>query len=86
MLKRDELCNPESCLNKAGELEPLFVLRANDENAPAAVAAWARDYIVAKGGWGKMTPAQQKKYSEAMDIAGQMRIWGMHNSLKRVRA
>jgi hypothetical protein len=72
MLKRDELANPESCLNKADTLEPLFVLRANDENAPASVAAWARDYIIAKGGWGKMTAEQQAKYTEAMDNAGDM--------------
>jgi putative hemolysin len=80
MLKRDELANPESCLNKAHDLEPLFVLRANDETAAANVAAWARDYIVAKGGWGNMTQEQQKKYSEAMHIAGDMRIWQMHKA------
>ncbi len=80
MLKRDELANPDSCLNRAHDLEPLFVLRANDENAPASVAAWARDYIRTKGGWAKMTEAQQKKYSEAMNIAGDMRIWQMHKA------
>jgi hypothetical protein len=80
MLKRDELTDPESCLNKADAHEPLFVLRANDENAPASVAAWARDYIIAKGGWANMTSAQQKKYGEAMDIAGDMRIWQMHKA------
>lgn len=84
MLKRDELTNPESCLNKADEAEPLFVLRANDENAPAAVAAWARDYIVSKGGWGNMTPDQQKKYAEAMDVASNMRIWKMHQNKRRM--
>lgn len=78
MLKRDELANPESCLNKAADDEPLFVLRANDENAPAAVAGWARDYIVSKGGWGNMTDAQKKKYTEAMDAASHMRIYKMH--------
>jgi hypothetical protein len=78
MLKRDELTNPKSCLNKADEAEPLFVLRANDENAPAAVAAWARDYIVSKGGWGNMSDNQKAKYAEAMDIASSMRIWQMH--------
>jgi len=77
MLKRDELRDPDSCLNKADETEPLFVLRANDENAPAAVAAWARDYIVSKGGWGAMTPEQHAKYAEAMDVASNMRIWKM---------
>lgn len=78
MLKRDELTNPESCLNRAADDEPLFVLRANDENAAPSVAAWARDYIVAKGGWGVMTKEQKAKYAEAMDIAANMRIWQMH--------
>ncbi len=58
--------------------EPIFVLRANDENAPGLVAAWARDYIVSKGGWNKMTDEQRAKFAEAMDIAGHMRIWKMH--------
>lgn len=85
MLKRDELANPESCLNKASDTEPLFVLRANDENAAPIVAAWARDYIVAKGGWANMTAEQQKKYGEAMDIASDMRIWQMHKSKAALR-
>lgn len=84
-MKRDEIATPDSCLNKADDTEPLFVLRANDENAPAAVAAWARDYIVSKGGWGAMTPEQHKKYAEAMDIAGDMRIWKMHQNKRAVR-
>lgn len=78
MLKRDELSDAGSCLNKAAEDEPLFVLRANDENASSAVAAWARDYIVSKGGWGVMTKEQKAKYAEAMDVAANMRIWQMH--------
>lgn len=85
MLKRDELTNPNSCLNKADDNEPLFVLRANDENAAPIVAAWARDYIVAKGGWGNMTPEQQKKYAEAMDIASSMRIFQMHKAKAALR-
>jgi len=43
MLKRDELANPESCINKAADDEPVFVLRANDENAPAIVLEWCRE-------------------------------------------
>lgn len=85
MLKRDELSDANSCLNKAADNEPLFVLRANDPTAPAAVAAWARDYIVDKGGWGNMTEAQRKKYEEAMDLAGHMRIWQMHKHKRAAR-
>jgi hypothetical protein len=83
MLKRDELKDPNSCLNRSDEAEPLFVLRANDDNAPAAVAAWARDYIVSKGGWGNMSDNQKKKYAEAMDIASSMRIWQMHKNKRQ---
>lgn len=80
MIKRDEIATPTSCLNCAADDEPLFVLRANDESAPAQVAAWARNYLEDKGGWLKMTPAQQKKYTDAMDLAGHMRIWKMQKN------
>jgi hypothetical protein len=83
MLKCDEIANPNSCLNKAGEAEPIFVLRANDENAPACVAAWARDYILSKGGWDKLSDEKKKKYNEAMDIAAEMRIWQMRKNKTR---
>jgi hypothetical protein len=81
-IKAVELNDPNSCINKAADDEPVFVLRANDENAAPAVAAWARDYIVSKGGWGVMTKEQRAKYTEAMDIVGAMRIWLMHKHRK----
>lgn len=77
MLKRDELATQTSCLNRAADDEPIFVLRANDENAPAAVIGWTRDYIYAKGGWDKMTELQKKKIEEATSLAGKMRVWKM---------
>lgn len=40
MIKRDELSNPNSCLNKAEPDEIVFVLRAKDESAPVAIQAW----------------------------------------------
>ena len=40
MIKRDELADPNSCLNKAADDEPIFVLRAQDFLAPAAVTRW----------------------------------------------
>jgi len=83
MLKRDELANPESCINKAADDEPVFVLRANDENAPAIVTEWCREYIVSKGGWSKLTEEQRKKYNEAMHLASDMRIWKMHQHKRR---
>ena len=41
MLKKDELRDPNSCLNKAGADEPKFVLRANDPVAAQAIRHWA---------------------------------------------
>lgn len=40
MIKRDELTDPRSCLNRARDDERLFVLLARDRAAPAAVRAW----------------------------------------------
>ena len=75
MLKRDELANPDSCLNKAGDDEPIFVLRANDEAAPGIVGAWALAYARQKGGASRMTPEQQAKAREAVQLADNMKRW-----------
>ncbi len=40
MIKHQELSDPESCLNKAGYDELIFVLRSKDTAAVAAVRAW----------------------------------------------
>lgn len=42
MRKRDELSNPNSCLNKAREDEVLFVLIARDEDAPGTIRDWIK--------------------------------------------
>jgi len=45
MRKRDELTNPDSCLNKAGDTEMLFVLRGHDLAAPSAIRAWIEERV-----------------------------------------
>lgn len=40
MKKNEELANPNSCLNRAEEDEPIFVLRANDPLAPSVIRSW----------------------------------------------
>lgn len=40
MLKKDELENLNSCLNKAKHNEMLFTLRAHDVCAPATIRHW----------------------------------------------
>lgn len=45
MKKRDELADPNSCLNKAKDDEMLFVLLARDPAAAVAVRAWVGERI-----------------------------------------
>jgi len=58
---------PPGCLGKAYLDEPLFVLRAQDRCAPAAVRDWAHR---AKG-----AGCAAAKVDEAMDIAREMEAW-----------
>jgi predicted component of type VI protein secretion system len=45
MLKKDELKDPTSCMNRARALEMVFVLLARDAAAPVAVRAWIEERI-----------------------------------------
>jgi len=40
MLKKDEVSDPNSCLNKATDDMPIFVLKAADLIAVKALSAW----------------------------------------------
>jgi len=42
MIKTEELSTLESCLNRAGDGEMLFVLRAKDPCAPHAIREWVK--------------------------------------------
>lgn len=66
MLKRDELANPASCINKAASDEPVFVLRAKDPLAAQAVRLWA---AMADG------RHEPEKRQEALDLADRMDEW-----------
>lgn len=57
----------DSCLQKAAEDEPIFVLRAKDTLAPGLVEEWA-DRAAAQG-------APDGKVAEARMQADQMRAW-----------
>jgi hypothetical protein len=76
MLKRDEVANKNSCLNKAREDEPIFVLRANDPIAPAMVRLWASTYrdekMAQRGG---PTQEQSLKWAQANKLADDMEAW-----------
>jgi hypothetical protein len=73
--KADNIIEPRSCWNRAELDEPVFVLRANDPAAPAAVIMWATQYRESKGGWLAMTVEQRQKFYDALDVAQAMRDW-----------
>lgn len=72
MIKRDEIKGP-SCLTKAEDDEPLFVLRANDRLAPQIVRQWAAAYRISKGD--TISALQLTKYYEALALAKAMEKW-----------
>lgn len=46
-LKRDEIADPNSCLNRAAADEPIFVLRAKDPLAAKMVEDWSARSVIA---------------------------------------
>lgn len=78
MLKKDELSNPNSCLNRADENEWLFVLRANDPIAPTLVREWAlryREYKYKEKGNDQLNDKESAKFREALDTSLAMMDW-----------
>lgn len=82
MIKTQEISDPNSCLNRAADDEPLFVLRANDETAPSVVWNWAAQYLAAKGGRidehgdiRGLKPEQLVKYNDALASIESMQAW-----------
>ncbi len=45
MLKSREIADPGSCLNKAHDDEPVFVLLGRDRAAPYTIRCWANERI-----------------------------------------
>jgi len=75
MLKENEISIPTSCLNKAADDEPIFVLKSTDELAPATVRQWAVWYRQSKQAADEWTSEREAKYREAMQLAAQMEEW-----------
>lgn len=67
MRKRSELSEPTSCLNRAAELELVFVLRGHDRAAPATIRFWTRERLRL----GKNLPGDAQ-LTEAIACAGAM--------------
>lgn len=49
MLKHEELTNPQSCMNRAKDDEPTFVLLGRDVAAPATIRQWVHGRIFIYG-------------------------------------
>jgi hypothetical protein len=45
VIKKFEVSDPTSCLNKAADDEPVFVLRAHDRTAAQAVRWWLENAL-----------------------------------------
>jgi hypothetical protein len=80
MTKRENLADPNSCLNKAEDDEPLFILRASDPLAPALVRLWAsrHDRGVQEGTL-LNTLEDAGKSGSAMAVAAKMEGWRRTN-------
>jgi hypothetical protein len=68
MKKIDEITTPDSCINKAENDEPVFVLRANDPLAAGTVDYWANQ---AEG----TNIHEVYKINTARELAQEMRRW-----------
>lgn len=75
MIKRKEIADPTSCLNRAADDEPLFVLRAHDINGSHMVRVWANSYASRNGGVGRLDERQLAKYNSALETAQDMENW-----------
>lgn len=69
MRKECELSNPESCLNKADDLEMIFVLRGKDLAAPSVIRMWAEARITLG-----LNTRDDAKMREALQCAGIMEL------------
>lgn len=80
MLKKNEVADPNSCINRAEDDEPVFVIRANDPLMPKVVQFWANEYQQMKLTLsGVLSEAQYQKFQEALQIADQAREWYITN-------
>jgi hypothetical protein len=68
--KTELMRDPNSCLGKAADDEPVFLLRAHDVAAPAVIEYWVGKRIALN----KNAP-DDPKIIESLDIANKMREW-----------
>jgi hypothetical protein len=75
MIKADEISNPSSCLNKALDHEPVFVLLGRDALAPETIRYWANERVRS---WRNTYNDEQIK--GAFALADQMEEWRRQKS------
>lgn len=69
MKKRDELADPKSCLNRAQDDEPIFVLLGRDPAAAETIRYWARRRVeLGQNQW------SDPKIVEAIEAAANMEL------------
>lgn len=67
--KREEVSNPDSCLNRAQPHEMLFVLLARDVAAPTAIRAWCTERIrLGRNQWDDAQIAEALRCADSMDM------------------
>ena len=74
MDKNELTSNPQSCLNKSSQHEPLFVLCARDPLAPKLVRGWAAAAL--------NIGVRPAKVTEAYELAARMDDWQRANGVK----
>ena len=80
MLAKDVRAGKKSCLSKAADDEPVFILRAKDKLAPEVVEGWAKQL---EFHYGPAASEQVKqKIAAARALAFQMRAWQAFNGSK----
>lgn len=84
MKRIDEINRVDSTLNRAGDEEPIFILRANDPLAPTVVRAWVDKYIETKQRPGSPQEHQKNiaKAREALRTAAAMELWAHANGVE----
>lgn len=74
MIKRLELTDPTSCMSRAADDEPTFVLLGRDLAAPWTIRAWCSARILAgKNAEGDPQIAEARACADAMDVYRQRR-------------
>lgn len=75
MLKRNELKDPQSCMNRAHEDEMTFVLLARDVAAPCAIRAWVVERVrLGKNTYGDAQIIEALACAERMEVQRETRV------------